>query len=166
MSIIPISPEVRLTHKCEDGSEVYFRYLTGEHRAKYQDIQESLALKARPYFSEAKKIAVKQISELKKSVEKQGKTDVIIPQLEQLTARIALQKAEEAGDITQADQDKQTAAYVDLFVTGWKIKGAPQKKEDIPASHYFTPVSLTEIMEILSQHIQELMGLSVQDQKN
>lgn len=166
MSIIPISPDKALVHKCADGSEIYFRYLTGKHRAEYQDIQEVLYDKSKPYIEEAKKLAAKQISELKKSTKAQEKKDVPIPSIERLTAQNAISLAKQNGAITSADEDRQTAAYVDLFVTGWKGKGFEPKKPDVPPSHYFTPTSIAELMEILSEHIQELMGLTVQDQKN
>ncbi|MFA5217225.1 hypothetical protein [Sulfuricurvum sp.] len=168
MSIIPISPDKVLTHKCDNGDEIYFRYLTGEYRAKYQDVQDSLYVKAKTFKEEAEKLSkttIKNMGKENESIDDATKR-VIIPTLEQLTAKKSLELAKEKGIITGADEDRHMAEVIDLFCTGWKIEGQPNRDPGKRPSEYFQITSMVELMGILSEHIEELMGLTVQDQKN
>lgn len=151
MSIIPILPDQVITHKDENGNEFYFRYLTGEYRHKYQVTQGEFQRKAVSFVGEAKKQLIESgISEPdEKSIVKKS-----------------IEIAKEKGIITSADEDKNMADIVDIFVKDWKGNGFPQLLPGKKPSDYLTITSLIELMVILSQYIEQLIGLTVEDQKN
>ena len=147
MPIIPIDPNQLLTHTDEDGSEFYFRYLTGEYREKFSRVNSFLVNKASKYLEIAKK-------EIGKKAE--GK-DI---------ATRAISLAKKAGVITEEDENRNTSDIIDIFLVGWKGKKFPKLAKDRKPSDYLTPVALSGIMGILSEHLEELLGLSVDDLKN
>jgi hypothetical protein len=151
MSIIPISPDKLLTVKDSEGNEFYFRYLTGKLRGDYQDIQDSLYSKAKKFNKEARKI-------LSESGNKNPDEGAI--------AKKSLEISKRDGVITGGDEDRHMSSVIDLFLSDWKINGYDSKAGSRKPSEYFQITSMVELMGLLSDHIEELMGLTVQDKKN
>lgn len=151
MSIIPILPDQVITHKDENGNEFYFRYLTGEYRHKYQVIQGEFQRKAVSFVDEAKKQLIES------GIPEPDEKSIV---------KKSIEIAKEKGIITSADEDKNMADIVDIFVKDWKGNGFPQLLPGEKPSDYLTITSLIELMVILSQYIEQLIGLTVEDQKN
>ncbi len=146
MSIIPIDPKQTIVHVQDDGSEIHFRYLTGEFRSKFTKVQSFITDAAKPYLPAAKK-------QLKKK-DPAGITT------------LSIQLAKEDGAITTEMEDRQTAEIIDIVVCNWKGDGFPELKKGTKPSDYLTTVQLSELMMIANEYINQLIGLSAEDQKN
>lgn len=147
MSVIPIDPNSMVVHTDESGNEFHFRYLTGEYRTKFTKVQGVIADAAKPYIEQAKRALGK----------KAKGTDVMTK---------AIKLAKDAGRITAEMEDVETAGTIDLVLSGWKGKGFPVIKKGTKPSDYLTSVQLSEIMIMATQYIEQLIGLTIEDQKN
>ena len=147
MAVIPIDPKEVIIHKDDNGNEFHFRYLTGKHRAMFQKAQSAMTELSQPYFERAKK-----------SLKNGAKIHEI--------AQRAIELAKKAGAITPEIEDKQSADIIDVMLCNWKGKGFPKITETNPPSTFLTQVQLAEVMEMASQYIEQVLGLTEEDRKN
>lgn len=148
MSIIPIDPRQTIVHVQDDGSEIHFRYLTGEYRSKFTAVQSLVSNAAKPYIPVAKK----QLKGKKKDYKS--------------IATLAVNLAEADGIVNDEMLERQTADMIDIVVCGWKGEGFPEIKKGTKPSDYLTSVQLSEVMIIANEYMNEIMGLTVEDRKN
>lgn len=154
MGIIPISSEKRISEKDDDGNVFHFRYITGQHQDRYNELQQMFIRAAKPFAEKARR-------EINKSFKgNKPKTFVV----EDMVAKKAIQLADEAGKITPKMESEYTRGMVDLFLCGWDGENFPEFPKN--PSECFRTADLERLMVMINKNLGELTGLTIDDKKN
>lgn len=154
MGIIPISAEQRISEKDNDGNVFHFRYITGQHQDRYNELQQMFIRAARPYEEKARR-------EVNKALKgKKPKAAVYMD----MVAKKAISLADDAGKITPKMESEYTRGMVDLFLCGWDGPEFPKFPKN--PSESFRTADLERLMVMINKNLAELTGLTVDDKKN
>lgn len=151
--MIPISSDQVFKVKDPESSALlHLRYLTGQHLDRFSALQKS-DVAIEKYRAQAEKNIAKTTH---------GKS-----QKEQapLVAREMMRLAEADG-IDTGNSFAKACEMVDIFLCGWEGEGWPKFPANGKPSSMFKMSDLLTLSELISEHIDELTGISVDEAKN
>jgi hypothetical protein len=153
--MIPISStQVKKVAAPDSTALLHLRYLTGEHLDQFMRLQKAGGSNLAKYRVQAEK-AVKASTHGKSKKE----------QLTMIAAEMT-RLARESGDIDSSDGFAEIREMIDLFLCNWEGEGWPPFPADGKPSRMFLLGDLLALGELITGHVDELVGLSRDEVKN
>jgi len=151
--MIPITAEqVKKVPLPDSEAQVHLRYPVGEHLDRFMAMQEDGGR-----LSKYRPQAEKNLKARTHGKDRKQQASMLAAEMSRLAA--------EAGD-NSGDGFAQAREMVDIFVCGWEGKGWPEFPKDGKPSAMFKLGDLMTLAELVSEHIDDLTGIGLDEAKN